>query len=390
MVGDTALKIRLRVAAHIHSMTSTLREKDKGSGPHGGRYAAHNRGESDIYLHTSEPDNAANVDNQVQPDVYYKRDSAISEGRLPLHNQRANPHIYWKDQLDPTPGAGSTDLISASEALAIAVMQFNNFTNGRPHDNVINQDDIVQEALTNLLFQHAKNNTGYTPGLVTAAVHTATIRTFNAAHNLRHEDKAGLRKFDSEVEKSEVALNRHLTAAELDDIARHVRENWTNDRHRPRLGFHLPKQKTLSLTDESIYSEASDIEAPPIAPTKTTAADALVYQLESGELDRRAAAKQIWNALAGTTGRAPGAVPNTVTANAVKIAHHAIPNIKTVAANYLAGTATNEQTKALFTPWRVDLPEGQRRAAAALLVGHSEKVAIGLWKSAAATASQHS
>lgn len=381
--GGSQLKLRFEAtchAAHIAGMTTQLREKDKGRGPHGGRYAEHERAEADIFLDMHEPD-----DPSVER-TYYEGKPAI-EGQLPLHEQTASPYIRWADRQDPTPGARATDEISFAEALAVAANQFDNFTRGSMA-GLVERDDVVQDALIALVRRSERTYTGLTPGLVTAAVRAQTIAAFGDINGLRHEDKAGLRKFDNEVEKTRAELGRrHLTAAELDDIAARVRDNWVNPRNKPRIGFHTPKAKTVSLDEEYVNAQAQEIPAMPLPWTRATAVDDLIGDLDAGVVDKDTASRRLWNTFARDSGTLPAASSGTVTQSRARTARRAIKDVRAAAAKYLAGTANPEETKALFTPWGSNITEAERRATAELLTSRSDKVATGLWRSAVATAS---
>lgn len=328
-----------RSAAHIPDMAQQTREKDKGRSAHGGRYASHER-----------------PDGQV---------SLTSDGEM---------------RVPATAPVNEADALRIAKTIAQRKLWHT--------QNVIDPEDVAQDAVLSLL-RTAESNPRenlFTGGLINTAVGNAVAVALNNQSGRRWEDFAALGKFTEKVEQAETAIERHLTSKELDELATKIRDNWHNPRHKPTVGYHLPPATVDSLSDEGTFLEAEYIPLGADDDGRQTGADDLAYELENGAIKKSDAAGRLWNALAESRTELPTTRPGTMRASHVRTHRQNLPNLRVAANAYLDGTATEAQTSSLFAPWGSTSVD-DRTAVAELLVSHPEKVAAGLWKSAATAAS---
>ena len=273
------------------------------------------------------------------------------------------------------PANGLTDVEILEHAVRLA--RSASFNKGISREDA---EDIAQEAVLQVLKTKKDNGNlpvqgGYirvvTRGLVSKRMDTHT----------RHEDSEAFKKWKFEVEFMENAEGRHLTTEELDSIAKDIRDNWKNDRHRPSVGF---QHETKVIAMDAVGAGF----AGNIAHIVNADADGseighdLADALAKGEIAKETAKRQLWNVLAEDNG-ASHAVANSLTEREVKAAAKDVGADRAVevARNFANGTTTTAEENALFAPFGMNLTDSAKRRIARTIAARPE-VGHRLWKSA--------
>jgi hypothetical protein len=102
-------------------------------------------------------------------------------------------------------------------------------------------DDIAQDVVLSMLEQRRATPNPFTRNLVRTAVrHAAWAAERAQLGRVRHEEAPLRAAFDRQVETFIQAFGEQPTRLEEDFIAELIRENWHDQKRRPRRGFHRP------------------------------------------------------------------------------------------------------------------------------------------------------
>jgi hypothetical protein len=256
----------------------------------------------------------------------------------------------------PVPDAKATTPLTDSEAIAVSMYAARAFArNGNtPWQDL---EDIAQNSLMSVLVSVKNERASHvTPGLLANAARQQYARSINAKLGKRHEDARAAAKLKIDVSTIEQAEGRHLTAQEIDVLAKEIRDTWPNPRHRPIEGF----QHQAQIFSSEEITGLEDLPADQFGHIEdSTAAGILAEQVEDGVVSAAAARGLLWNAMTENWDVPP--VKRELSAADAKRAREILNfngGFHSVLAGYLANGSATPEVRALFAPFgRISVAE---------------------------------
>lgn len=285
-------------------------------------------------------------------------------------NSAATVDIKQYADDNPADGFHGAALLQLSTRI---VREYSSRLNLSKHDT----EDIIQETVMSALHTRKRQGKPITGGYVRTIAKALVSRRMDT--HKRHEDSKAFAMLKAEIEFIESVEGRHLTKAEIDEIADRIREDWHDPRHKPSKGFQNAPQ-VLSSDAMGAAFAALQPAAANAAPEGSKAAHDLVDAFEENEIDGETLRLKAWNSLIEDTG-APAVYENVNSASVAQSARTTIgKRAEKIAARWEDGAATEEETKALFAPFG-RLTRDQQSAVARTI---SERPKFGqvLWESA--------
>lgn len=267
--------------------------------------------------------------------------------------------------------------LSSEQILEVAVLLARQaaYRNGLTPEDA---EDIAQETVFSVLRTKARNEGRIIEGGLIRVASNALVSRLVDSHK-RHEDSRAFREWKLEVQRTEFEEGRHLTAKELDAIAVKIRENWHSPRHRPSVGFQH-ETKFVHIDAHSPDFADTLIKANHYAAEGTDEQHALADKVESGEISKDAARRQMWN-LIYQDSNVPESVRGRITDSRARTYTRTIGDALAVAHAWSEGKTTPAQEEALFAPFGEAVTESEKSAVVHAItsrpsIGHK------LWRSA--------
>lgn len=165
------------------------------------------------------------------------------------------------------------------------------------------REDITQDAVLSALTSVSNNRAdGLTEGLIANAVSHAMSAAFSEETGVRRtEGVNALRMLDERVEVFVHEQGREPTMRERNELARQIRDNWPDPRHRPLNGYQArviqgPRHQTRDARLETggvdpaeVIDDGEDLRH-------------LLDMVEEGSLTKEVARLRLWNAVARQEG----------------------------------------------------------------------------------------
>lgn len=210
-------------------------------------------------------------------------------------------------------------------------------------------EDLAQDTMASVLLTRKRNpDRDVSVRLISTAARALASRQIDGA--TRHEDSSALVKLKQRQAQEEQQLGRHLTKREVDALATDIRQNWHDPRHRPTVGF---QYEVRVESTETVFGGKDFTDThPSLDPIQQAGNDAtheLVDMVEDESLTKAQARLHAWNTLFGE--QVPNAKPAQYTQSMARRYVAAVPDAVDVATRYIEGTATPEETAALFAPF---------------------------------------
>lgn len=242
-------------------------------------------------------------------------------------------------------------------------------------------DDLVQDAAVAVLTTYGN---GEVPLAPLRAVVRHTVSRSRGHTNLGSRDRAAMEVLRRRVEQAEGRLGRTLAPREVDELARQVRQEWPDAKHRPSVNF--LERARMGVTDRLEREDGSVVDGEPAWGGSGESAEpgSALAEVEEALRDRRRdrARASAWDAYAEIHG-GPRVVRGSLSAQTrtwCRQVMEVYPGGVLGAVDAWRRAEDDEGTEALFAPFG-GIDEGGRDAVCAMLA-HKPHLAEELWEAA--------